>query len=413
MPGLGPVVIQWEDVLQSHAGGVPANADQVDDVSVGEGRDPRHVRSGIQTGGMPALHGLTRFGPDSHATDDSLSPAGAGQQRVTSTETSPLVGAKILITGGLGLIGSALARQLITLGCTDILLIDSLIPEFGGNLCNIRDIRDRVRVNISDVRDINGLRYLLRDCDYLFNLAGQTSHMDSMTAPFDDLEINCHAQLALLETCRQYNPSIKIVFASTRQVYGRPMYLPVDEAHPIKPVDVNGIHKLAAESYHTLYHEVYGMHTTVLRLTNTYGPGMRIRDARQIFVGIWVRRLLEGKTFEVWGGDQLRDFTYVDDAAAAFTAAVLTPEAIGKVLNVGGGEAVSLRHLAEQMVEINGAGAFDVIDFPLDRKPIDIGDFHADDSRLRSLTGWRPMVSLQEGLRRTLAYYRTNLSSYT
>ena len=182
-----------------------------------------------------------------------------------------------------------------------VTLVDSLIPEYGGNLFNIAGIEDRVRVNISDVRDEHSMRYLVQGQDYLFNLAGQTSHMDSMQAPDTDLEINCRAQLSILEACRQHNPGIKIVFASTRQIYGKPDYLPVDEKHLLRPVDVNGINKMAGEWYHILYNNVYGIRACALRLTNTYGPRMRVKDARQTFLGIWIRLLLEGKTLRGLG----------------------------------------------------------------------------------------------------------------
>jgi UDP-glucose 4-epimerase len=326
-------------------------------------------------------------------------------------EFSALKSARVMVTGGFGLIGSTLARRLVDVGA-DVLLVDSLKEDFGGNVFNIHDIRNAAKTNISDIRDTHGLRYLLRDCDFIFNLAGQTSHLDSMTAPFEDLEINCTAQLSLMEACRFINPTVRVVYASTRQIYGRPQYLPVDEKHPLSPVDVNGINKIAGESYHRLYFDAYGIATTVLRLTNTYGPHMRIRDARQIFLGLWIRRLLERKPFEVWGGQQLRDFTYVDDAAAAFLLAALTPETKGKVFNIGGSEVVKLMKVAEMLIEINGEGVFEVKEFPYDRKVIDIGDYHTDDRAFRSATGWFPQVPMTDGLRRTLDFYRVNLYHY-
>lgn len=216
-------------------------------------------------------------------------------------------GARVLITGGLGFIGANLARRLVDLGA-QVLIVDSLIPEYGGNLHNVSGLRGKVQVNISDIRDEHSMRYLVQDQDYLFNLAGQTSHMDSMTDPHVDLEINCRSQLAILEVCRSYNPNIRVVFASTRQIYGKPDYLPVDEKHPVRPVDVNGINKMAGEWYHILYAQVYGLRASALRLTNTIGPCMRIKDARQTFLGIWIRLLLEGKPFEVWGGRAVAGF---------------------------------------------------------------------------------------------------------
>src|SRR3954470_23812039 len=280
-----------------------------------------------------------------------------------SAMKSEFAGARVLITGGLGFIGSNLARRLDSYGAV-ITVVDSLIPDYGGNLHNIEGLEDRLQVNVSDVRDTHSLRYLVQGKDYLFNLAGQTSHLDSMRNPMPDLEINCQAQLSILETCRAYNPKIKIVFASTRQIYGRPHHLPVDETHPINPVDVNGINKMAGEKYHLLYSDLYGIPATALRLTNTIGPRMRIKDARQTFVGLWVRQLLEGKPIEVWGGEQLRDFTYVDDAVEAFLLAAARPEAVGAVFNLGGPPPVPLRRLAQLLVEINGGGEFEVKEFP-------------------------------------------------
>ena len=320
-------------------------------------------------------------------------------------------GARAVITGGLGLIGSAIARRLVALGA-EVLLIDSMVPEYGGNLANIAEIRDRVTVNIADLRGGYALPHLLAGRDFLFNLAAQTSHLDSMSVPEDDLAINCTAQLQLLEACRAVNPGIAIVHAGTRQIYGRPEYLPVDERHPLRPVDVNGVNKMAGEAYHLMYCDVYGIKTRSLRLTNIYGPGMRIKDARQTFLGIWLRRVVEGEPFEVWGGEQRRDLLYVDDAAEAFLYAGLTPETEGLALNVGGGDPISLAALAEAVVEANDGGRYEIREFPPERKRIDVGDFLIEDRRFRSLSGWRPRVGIAEGLRRSLAYYRRHLASY-
>ena len=304
-------------------------------------------------------------------------------------------GAQVLITGGLGFIGSNLARRLVDLGA-DVTVVDSLIPDYGGNLYNIEGIRDRIQVNVSDVRDTHSLRHLVQGKDYLFNLAGQTSHLDSMVNPMPDLEINCQAQISILETCRAGNPKIKIVFASTRQIYGRPLQLPVAETHPLNPVDVNGINKMAGEQYHLLYNNVYGIPATALRLTNTIGPRMRIKDARQTFVGLWVRQLLEGKPISVWGGKQLRDFTDVEDAVDAFLLAAASPATNGQVYNLGGSEVIDLAGVAKLMVEINGSGEYEVRDFPADRRAIDIGDYYADFSKIRTALGWEPKRTLRD-----------------
>jgi nucleoside-diphosphate-sugar epimerase len=320
-------------------------------------------------------------------------------------------GARVLITGGAGFIGSALARRLVAAGA-QATLVDSFIPEYGGNPANLEGIRDRLALNIADVRDPHAMRCLIQGQDFLFNLAGQTIHMDSMTDPFTDLEINAKAQLSILEACRVHNPGVKIVFAGTRQIYGKPDYLPVDEDHPVRPADVNGIHKAAGECYHLLYHAVYGIRSTVLRLTNTYGPCMRVKDARQTFVGIWVRRILEGEPFEVWGGEQLRDFTYVDDCAEAMLLAAHSPQADGRIYNLGGDKVVSLRQLADSLIAAHGGGEYVLKEFPEERKKIDIGDYYSQDARIRAELGWKPVVSLEDGLRRTLDYFAPRLELY-
>ena len=302
-------------------------------------------------------------------------------------------GKRVLITGGLGFIGSNLARRLAALGAR-VTIVDALIPEYGGNPRNLAGLGRRVRVHRADVRDWPRLPGLVRGQDFLFNLAGQTSHMDSMTDPQTDLDINGRAQLAILEACRLHNPNIRIVFASTRQIYGKPDYLPVDERHPLRPVDVNGIR------------------ATALRLTNTIGPRMRVKDARQTFVGVWIRRLVEQQPFEVWGGKQVRDFTYVDDAVEAFLLAASHDAAVGRVFNLGGPPPITLQRLAELLIEINRGGAFAVRAFPGDRKKIDIGDYVADDRLIAKTLGWRPRTDLRTALTRTLAYYRKELKFY-
>lgn len=294
----------------------------------------------------------------------------------------------------------------------NVTLMDSLIPEYGGNLFNIAGIENRVQVNISDVRDAHSMRDLVQGQDYLFNLAGQTSHLDSMQDPFTDLEINCRAQLSILEVCRRYNPNIKIVFASTRQIYGKPEYLPVNENHLLRPVDVNGVNKMAGEWYHILYNNVYGIRTCSLRLTNTYGPRMRVKDDRQTFLGLWIRLVIEGKSFEVWGGQQLRDFTFVDDAVDAFLLAASNEESNGQVFNLGGESIISLKELAELLIQDTDSGKYIIRSFPNERKRIDIGDYYADYSLIQEKLGWKPKVQLKEGLARTKAFYKEHLAYY-
>jgi UDP-glucose 4-epimerase len=321
-------------------------------------------------------------------------------------------GRKVMITGGLGFIGSNLARPLVELGA-DVLLVDSLIPDYGGNLFNIDGIADAVRVNVADVRQQSTMNYLVRDRDVIFNLAGQVSHIDSMRNPYSDLEINCRSQLTLLEACRYNNPGVKVVFAGTRQVYGRPASLPVDETHLVRPTDVNGINKAAGEYYHLVYNNVFRVRACSLRLTNVYGPRQLIRHNRQGFIGWFIRLAIENKTIEIYGdGTQLRDFVYVDDAADAFLRAGATDACNGEVFNVGGSEPISHRDLTALLISLAGSGTVRFAEWPAEKKAIDIGDFYADASKFIRTTGWHAGVPLGDGLKRTIEFYRQHFDRY-
>ena len=322
-----------------------------------------------------------------------------------------LAGRRVMVTGGMGFIGSNLARRLVDEGA-DVTVVDALKPNFGGNLANLGNYARRLHLVVADLADESQVAQRLTGQSLIFNLAGHVSHLDSMAYPLIDLEANLRAQIVFLESCRRHAPGARVVFASTRQIYGRPRYLPVDEAHPLDPVDVNGINKMAAEAYHTLYHHVYGLDTVSLRLTNVYGPRLRIKDARQTFLGIWLRRVVEGGAIEVWGGEQKRDLTYVDDVVDAFLAAAHLADGGGQVYNLGGSPPITLLALAERLVAIAGAGRVDTRAFPDERKRIDIGDYYANDARFRAATGWTPRVPLDEGLARSVAYYRQNLDAY-
>ncbi|MFN8548872.1 MAG: NAD-dependent epimerase/dehydratase family protein [Candidatus Eisenbacteria bacterium] len=321
-------------------------------------------------------------------------------------------GAPVLITGGLGFIGSNLAHRLVELGAR-VTIVDSLVPSHGGNLHNVRGIEDRVRINISDVRDPHAMGYLVRDQRYLFNLAGQVSHIDSMTDPMTDLEINCRAQLSILEACRHNNPTVRIVFAGTRQQYGRPRYLPVDENHLIQPVDVNGINKMAGEWYHLLYDHVYGLAATSLRLTNTYGPRMLLKHSRQGFVPWFLRKALLGEEISIFGdGAQRRDLNYVDDVIEAMLLVATREQSHGQLYNLGHDEVVSLLEFTRALLAATGTGSYRLVPFPEEAKRIDIGDYFGSFDKIRGELGWSPRVSLSEGLSRTVAYYREHLHAY-
>jgi UDP-glucose 4-epimerase len=328
-----------------------------------------------------------------------------------------LAGRKILITGGLGFIGSNLAIRLVELGA-DVLLVDSLIPDYGGNLFNIEPIKDRVQVNIADVRDVNGMNHLVRGQDYLFNLAGQVSHIDSMQDPYTDLEINCRAQLSILEACRHNNPGIKIVYASTRQVYGAPEHLPVDEKHLLRPTDVNGINKMAGEWYHILYNNVYGIRAVSLRLTNTYGPRLLMKHKRQGFVAWFIRQAIDNEEIQIYGnGRQVRDLNYIDDAVEAMLLGAVYDGANGRVFNLGNTPPVSLLEFVRTLLEVcqefgAGKGGYRLVPFPPDKKRIDIGDYYADYSKIHKTLGWRPTVLLKDGLQRSVAYYMEHRDHY-
>jgi len=326
---------------------------------------------------------------------------------------STITNKKILITGGLGFIGSNLTLRLVQSG-NKVTIVDSLIPEYGGNIQNIQTVRDKVAINLSDVRDPFSINQLVKEQDYLFNLAGQTSHLDSMENPFTDLDINAKAQLSILEACRKHNPDIRIVFASTRQIYGKPKYLPVDEKHLLNPTDVNGINKIAGEQYHLLYNNVYGIRSSVLRLTNTYGPRMRIKDARQTFLGIWIRNLIEKKPIQVFGdGKQRRDYNFVEDLLDALIIAATENEAIGKAYNLGSPAPLNLEETAQIMCNEMEGATYDLVPFPEERKAIDVGDFISDYSFFKTSFGWDPKVNFNQGIKISFDYFRKELLHYT
>ena len=305
---------------------------------------------------------------------------------------------KILITGGMGFIGSTLAHRLVKIDA-DIYLIDSLIPEYGGNNFNIDGIEDKVKVNIADVRDKHSMDYLVKGKDIIFNLAGTLSHIDSMNDPFTDLEINCRSQLSILESCRKNNRDVKIIFAGTRGQYGKADHLPVDEKHLMHPTDVNGINNIAGESYHILYNNIYGIRAVSLRLTNTYGPRHQMRHHKQGIINWFIRQLIEGQTIKLYGdGKQIRDINYVDDVVEALLLAACNEKANGEAFNLGG-IPKNLIDLVETMIDVYGKGNYELIPFKDDLKKIEIGDYIANYEKIKNTVGWQPKISLEEGLR--------------
>ena len=319
----------------------------------------------------------------------------------------------MLITGGMGFIGSNLAHALVNLG-VEVTIVDALVPEQGGNPFNLDGIADRVKVIRGDIGNDYVANHIVGGVDIIFNLAGQVSHLDSLLYPRHDLELNCAAQLTLLEACRNYNPHVKIVFTSTRQVYGRPERLPVSELHQVAPLDINGVHKLAAEHYHLLYSRLYGTRAVCLRLTNTYGPRQLLAHQRQGFMGWFVRQALSGDVIELYGeGRQRRDVNYVDDAVEALLLAGGNEKADGEIFNVGGGEPVSLADIADELIRLTGRGSVRLVPFPREQQLIEIGNCYLNSEKIETLLGWQPRTSWRDGLARTVEFYRENLSKYS
>ena len=316
---------------------------------------------------------------------------------------------RVLVTGGAGFLGSNLCHALAERGAR-VVALDGFLFGGGANPANL----DGANVELvrADIRDVD-LRPLCEGADVIFNLAAQTSHMGGQKDPLADIAVNAVAQVRLIQAAREAAPNAVVVHASTRQFYGRPAYLPVDERHPVAPPDANGVSKFAGEQYWMIEHRTAGRPVVSLRLTNCYGPRLRIRDARQTFLGIWLRCVLEHRPFEVWGGAQLRDMTYVDDVTEAFLRSAATPACHGQLYNLGGSPPASLTDIAEMTIKAAGPGAtYTTRDFPADRAAIDIGSYHADDSAFRTATGWTPKVSLQDGIARSLDWYRTRLAAY-
>lgn len=322
-------------------------------------------------------------------------------------------GRSVLITGGLGFIGSNLAHRLIEIGDVEVFIVDALLPDQGGNTYNISTITDKTKVLVADIGDAAVINHLVGGVDYIFNLAGSVSHLDSMLNPQRDLTLNCAAQLTLLEACRHFNPRAKIVFTSTRQVYGKPVCLPVDEQHRVAPPDINGIHKLAAENYHLLYHRVYGMRVVCLRLTNTYGPRQHLHHSRQSFIAWFIRQAVDGGVIELFGeGKQRRDLNYVDDVVEALLLAGASEAAEGEIFNLGNEEPVSLAELAEELIQLTGHGSVRAVPFPPERQLIDIGNFYSSYRKIEAALGWRPRTALRTGLARTIEFYQKHRSHY-
>jgi UDP-glucose 4-epimerase len=322
-------------------------------------------------------------------------------------------GRSVLITGGLGFIGSNLARRLVEWSDAEVTIVDAMLPDHGGNWFNLDGVMDRVKVQVSSIGNEEAIDHLVSGADYIFNLAGSTSHIDSMRRPRRDLQLNCAAQLTLLEACRHFNPHVKIIFTSTRQVYGKPLYLPVDEQHRLAPPDINGIHELATENYHLLYHRIYGLRSVVLRLTNVYGPRQLLAHNRQSFIAWFIRKAIDGEVIELFGeGRQRRDLNYVDDVVDALLLAGASEEAEGEIFNLGGDQPISLAELAEELIAQTGCGSVCPVPFPTERQLIDIGNVYSSYQKIEQALGWQPRTTLNDGLEQTIKFYQQHREEY-
>lgn len=299
-------------------------------------------------------------------------------------------------------------------------VLDARVPRHGANPWNLvpdggTEPDARITVLDADLADVERpeVRAVAQGAEVVFNLAGQVSHVDSMNDPLFDLQSNTTSQFAFLDFLRRENLSTRVVFTSTRQLFGKPRYLPVDEEHPVAPVDVNGITKYATEQLHLLYHEVYGLPACAVRLTNVYGPRQRLRDEFQGFLPIFVRRALDGDVITVFGdGRQERDCLFVDDVVECLLLAAIAPDAPGQLFNVGNDEHLELRVIAEAIVRAAGSGRVEHVEWPSDRDSIDIGSYFGDSSKAKRMLGWEPRTAFTEGIERTIAFYRSRRSWY-
>jgi UDP-glucose 4-epimerase len=321
-------------------------------------------------------------------------------------------GKRVLITGGLGFIGSNLAIRLVQAGA-DVTLVDAMIPEYGGNLFNIGPVRDRVTINFGDICDRHAMDWLVRDQDYVFHLAGQVSHIMSMTDPYPDIEYNIKGTVVVMEALRRHNPRARVIFTGTRGQYGPATQLPVNELAPTNPKAIYEISNLAAEKIIQFYHEVHKVPAVLLRLTNIYGPRAQMKHSQYGVVNWFIRMALEGRTIQVFGDGQIkRDFLYVDDCVEALMKCARSDAAYGEILNVGVDQPTTFLELAQSLVQECKGASWAYAPFSPERKAQEPGDFYSDITKIRTLVGWEPTTSLAEGLRQSLAYYRRHRQHY-
>lgn len=331
---------------------------------------------------------------------------------MTTPDLTTLAGARCLITGGMGFIGSNLAIALVNLGA-HVTIADAMIPGYGGNLFNIAPIRERVTVNFCDVRDVNVMNYLVQGQDFVFHLAGQVDHILSLSDPFPDIDMNIKGTAIVMEACKHHNPQARVIYSGTRGQYGAAVSLPVDETAPTNPKGIYEISRLTAEKIVQVYHDIHGVRSTMLRLTNVYGPRAQMHHPRYGVVNWFVRLALDDDEIKVFGdGRILRDFLYSDDAVEALLMCAVSEAAYGEILNVGVDEPTDFVTLAETLVQVAGTGRWAFAPFSAERKAQEPGDFYSDITKIERLVGWRPRTSLRDGLAATVAFYRAHRGEY-
>lgn len=323
-----------------------------------------------------------------------------------------LSGKRVLITGGLGMIGSTLAQRLVPLGAK-VTLVDSCIEPYGANPFNIANIRSQVELNITDIRDKEAMKWLVRSQDIIFNLAAQVSHNDSIENPFLDADINYLGHLNVAENIRRFNPHAIVVFSGSRLQFGRIEYNPVDEAHPLNPRTPYALNKTAAEKMYEYYHEMYGISCILFRIANPYGPRAQMKHSKYCMINWFLRQAMEGKTISIFGdGDQVRDYIYIDDLADALLSAAVTPRCQGEIYNVGSGIGTRFKEMVDTIIAVVGNGKAECVDWPKNYINVETGDYITNITKLTEATGWTPSTDLRTGIQRTFDYYRGHRSYY-
>lgn len=320
-------------------------------------------------------------------------------------------GANVLITGGLGFIGSNLACALVDLKA-NVTILDALLPPYGGNRFNIADIESNLELVDGDIRDEALIQKLVVGKKYIFNLAGQVSYLDSKDNPLKDLDFNGRGNLTILEALRQKNPSARILFSSSRLVYGKILHLPVGEEHPTNPLSLYGIHKLLGEKYYRYYAHTFGITGVSIRIPNPYGPRQQMKHSKYSIVGWFVRQAMDGDTITIYGdGSQRRDYIYIDDIIDACLRLIVKGEA-GEVYNVGSHERVRFVDMVDTILQEVGSGSKKNVPWPEAYEKNETGDYVAGIRKIEMACDWRPETNFAEGVQQMVAFYRENKEHY-